>query len=75
MRLYPEVTREIDEGPEGPEIGALFDFDGTLIAGFSVFSFLREQFRQRELTREQIFKLAAAGVGYGAGNLGFSGLS
>ncbi|MEL7312015.1 MAG: HAD-IB family hydrolase, partial [Pseudomonadota bacterium] len=74
MRLYPEVTREIDEGPEGPEIGALFDFDGTLIAGFSVFSFLREQFRQRELTREQILKFAAAGVGYGAGNLGFSGL-
>ncbi|MEM6817513.1 MAG: HAD-IB family hydrolase [Pseudomonadota bacterium] len=74
MRLYGEITREIDEGPSGPEIGALFDFDGTLIAGFSVFSFLREQLRQRELTREQALKLAAAGVGYGAGNLGFSGL-
>lgn len=74
MKLYPNVTQEIDEGPEGPEIGALFDFDGTLIAGFSVFSFVREQFRQGELSREQITKLAAAGLGYGAGNLGFSGL-
>jgi putative phosphoserine phosphatase/1-acylglycerol-3-phosphate O-acyltransferase len=34
----PDVTRLIEEirrGPRGPEIGAIFDFDGTLIDGYS----------------------------------------
>ncbi|MEM7611315.1 MAG: HAD-IB family hydrolase [Pseudomonadota bacterium] len=74
MNLYRKVTAEIDDGPAGPEIGALFDFDGTLIAGFSVFAFFREQFARGELSREQLLKLAGAGAGYGLGNLGFSGL-
>ena len=74
MKLYRKITREIDEAPKGPEIAALFDFDGTLIAGFSVFSFFREQFLRGELSRGQIMQLAAAGAGYGMGNLGFSGL-
>ena len=74
MRLYPEVTREVDEGPEGPHIGALFDFDGTLIAGFSVFSFLREQMRQGQLSRREALSMVGAGAGYAAGQRGFSGL-
>lgn len=74
MKLYPKITREIEKAPEGPEIAALFDFDGTLIAGFSVFSFFREQLRRGDLSRGQILQLAAAGAGYGVGNLGFSGL-
>jgi len=32
-----ELTREILEGPSGPEIAAFFDLDRTLLAGFSDF--------------------------------------
>ena len=31
--LYAELTREIDEGPAGPQVGAFFDLDRTLLAG------------------------------------------
>ena len=33
MALHADLTREIDEGPAGPAVGAFFDVDGTLIAG------------------------------------------
>ena len=74
MKLYPKVTHEVDTAPGGAEIAALFDFDGTLISGFSVFSFFREQLFRGELSRADIMQLAGAGAGYGLGNLGFSGL-
>ena len=35
MRVHKDVIQEIENAPEGPQIGAFFDFDGTLIAGFS----------------------------------------
>jgi len=34
------LLAEIAAGPEGPEIGAFFDFDGTLIAGYSAEAFV-----------------------------------
>ncbi|MEM9171513.1 MAG: HAD-IB family hydrolase [Pseudomonadota bacterium] len=74
MKLYARVTRDVDEGPKGSHIAALFDFDGTLIAGFSVFAFFREQLRRGEISRAEVAKLAMTGAGYGLGNVGFSGL-
>ena len=44
MSLHPRLTEEIREGPTGPKIGALFDLDQTLLAGFSAISFMRERF-------------------------------
>ena len=35
MTLYTSLTGAIDKGPAGPRIGAFFDLDRTLIAGFS----------------------------------------
>jgi len=43
MALHADLTREIDEGPAGPAVGAFFDVDGTLIAGFSAVAFLRDR--------------------------------
>ncbi len=42
MALHQQLTREIDEGPSGPHIGAFFDVDRTLIARFSALDFLRD---------------------------------
>ena len=37
---FEDITKEIDEGPPGPSVGAFFDLDRTLIAGFSVMPLL-----------------------------------
>ena len=41
--LHAELTREIRESPPGPKVGAFFDVDRTLLAGFSAVAFVREQ--------------------------------
>jgi putative phosphoserine phosphatase/1-acylglycerol-3-phosphate O-acyltransferase len=33
------LVEQIDNAPEGPHVGAFFDFDGTLIAGYSAAAF------------------------------------
>ena len=43
MKLYPRVTAEVDRSRGGRTTAAFFDFDGTLIAGYSVASFLRRR--------------------------------
>ena len=39
------LIADVDAGPEGPEIGAFFDFDGTLIDGYSLGAFARHHLR------------------------------
>ena len=43
MASRRELTRAIARGPSGPKIGAFFDVDRTLLAGFSVTAFLRDK--------------------------------
>ena len=43
MKLYSQITREVDLSRGGAKTAALFDFDGTLIAGYSVASFLKRR--------------------------------
>ncbi len=35
MRRLPGPVAEIEASPEGPQVGAFFDLDGTLVAGFT----------------------------------------
>jgi len=66
--------KEIKNSPEGPEIAALFDFDGTIIAGFSVLSFLREKITSGGASVTEIFEQFASVLSFGLGRTGFSGL-
>ena len=43
MASRRELTRSIDRGTSGPKIGAFFDVDRTLLAGFSAAAFLRDK--------------------------------
>ncbi len=74
MNVHRDVIREIENSPEGPEIGAFFDFDGTLIAGFSATVFLKEQIRRGDLTPFQMVELISAITQFSLGTMGFSGL-
>ena len=50
MTLHEQLTHEIRTGPSGPNVGAFFDLDQTLFAGFSATSFTRDQFASGRLS-------------------------
>jgi len=74
MSRHKDITKAIELAPDGPTVGALFDFDGTLISGFSVFSFIKEQVKQAHLSPREVTELLVAVSSYGIGQLGFSGM-
>ena len=44
-----DAIAAIEAGPKGPDIGAFFDFDGTLIDGYSARAYFADRFRRREM--------------------------
>ena len=64
----------IQASPDGPGICAIFDFDGTIISGYSAIAFIREQLRRGDLSVRDFLELASAMTNFGLGNLGFSGM-
>jgi putative phosphoserine phosphatase/1-acylglycerol-3-phosphate O-acyltransferase len=56
------LLAEIDAGPEGPEIGAFFDFDGTLIAGYSAEAFVLDAIRRRKVDPQMMVRSLLAGL-------------
>ncbi len=73
MTVHANLTREIDDGPSGPRIGAFFDVDRTLIAGFSALEFLRDGVMNGSMSPADIAEAAAATVRFQLGQIGFSG--
>jgi putative phosphoserine phosphatase / 1-acylglycerol-3-phosphate O-acyltransferase len=49
-----EAIRRITDGPEGPEIGAFFDFDGTLIDGYSAAAYFTDRIKRRDMTGREL---------------------
>jgi putative phosphoserine phosphatase/1-acylglycerol-3-phosphate O-acyltransferase len=50
MEARIEVTRDIGRSPTGPKIGAFFDVDRTLVAGFSALAFFRDKLSSGNLS-------------------------
>ena len=48
---------EIAAAPEGPSIGAFFDFDGTLIDGYSAAAYVKDRMRRRQTTVRELSEL------------------
>ncbi|GGB16720.1 acyltransferase [Flexivirga endophytica] len=44
------AIERIEAGPQGPQVGAFFDLDGTLVAGYTGTTFFGDQLRKREIT-------------------------
>jgi putative phosphoserine phosphatase/1-acylglycerol-3-phosphate O-acyltransferase len=53
---------EIAAGPDGPEVGAFFDFDGTLIAGYSAEAFVLDAIRRRQVDPQLMVRSVLAGL-------------
>jgi len=74
MLPHQDVVAEVLKLPDGPQIGALFDFDGTVISGYSAFAFIQEQLKRGHLSPRELVELLGAMVSFGMGNLGFSAM-
>jgi putative phosphoserine phosphatase/1-acylglycerol-3-phosphate O-acyltransferase len=74
MSLHARLTREIREGPTGSKIGALFDLDQTLLAGFSATSFVRERFVTGRMSPQELGTTFYGALSFALGRTGFSAL-
>lgn len=72
MAPYADLTREIDTGPRGARIGAFFDLDRTLIAGFSALTFFRDALARGQLTRADFLQTILTATRFQLGDIGFS---
>jgi putative phosphoserine phosphatase/1-acylglycerol-3-phosphate O-acyltransferase len=72
MTLHEQLTHEIRTGPPGPRVGAFFDLDQTLFAGFSATAFTRDQFASGRLSPRDLTDSVRATLSFAFGRTGFS---
>ena len=73
MRL-PGSVAEVMASPPGPKVGAFFDLDGTLVAGFTAVILTRERFRSRDMGIGELIGMISAGLNHQLGRLEFEEL-
>ncbi|WP_214406289.1 HAD-IB family hydrolase, partial [Pseudonocardia lacus] len=63
-RLWTEddLVADVAAGPQGPAIGAFFDFDGTLIDGYSLGAFARHHVRSGHVTPADAGRMLLLGL-------------
>ena len=74
MASIRQLLRDIESAPSGPQVAAIFDFDGTVISGYSATVFIREQLRRGDLNAKELIELVQAMASFGLGSLGFSAM-
>jgi putative phosphoserine phosphatase/1-acylglycerol-3-phosphate O-acyltransferase len=68
------LLQNIASAEQGPKTCAIFDFDGTIISGYSATAFLKDQIARGEISPADLVQLAQAATRFGLGSLGFSAL-
>ncbi|MGY1805199.1 wax ester/triacylglycerol synthase family O-acyltransferase [Blastococcus sp. SYSU D00922] len=57
-----QLLADVDAAPRGPRIGAFFDFDGTVIDGYSLAAFARHHLRSLHVTPADLGQLLLTGL-------------
>jgi putative phosphoserine phosphatase / 1-acylglycerol-3-phosphate O-acyltransferase len=70
----PGPAAEIDAGPEGPNVGAFFDLDGTLVAGYTAAAQTRDRVRRRDLRAVEFLTIVQLAVQFRLGRRTFETL-
>ena len=73
LRL-PGSVAEIMASPPGPQIGAFFDLDGTLVAGFTAVILTQERIRRRDMGVGEMISMVTAGLNHQLGRIEFEEL-
>jgi len=74
VKPYADLTSEVDASRGGPSTAAFFDFDGTLLAGFSVFFFLFRQYLNGRVSAGEAIDQMLAVAEFGLKRLDFTGV-
>ncbi len=74
MKRADDLTREIHGSPAGAQVGAFFDLDQTLLAGFSAFSFFRERVTSGRISPREMSDSLRGALSFALGRTGFSGM-
>ena len=74
MKAYSQLTQEVDSARKGRRIAAFFDFDGTLLCGFSVLFFLYRRYLSGQVSRSEALDQISAMANYGFKRLDFADL-
>jgi len=70
----PWSTAKIDASPAGPGVGAFFDLDGTLVAGFTAAAQMRDRLRRRDLRVVEFLTVIELAVQFRLGRRAFETL-
>ncbi|CAA0135023.1 Phosphoserine phosphatase SerB1 [Mycolicibacterium vanbaalenii] len=73
MRL-PGSVAEIHASRPGPEVGAFFDLDGTLVAGFTGVVMTQDRLRRRQMSVGEFIGMVQAGLNHQLGRSEFEDL-
>jgi putative phosphoserine phosphatase / 1-acylglycerol-3-phosphate O-acyltransferase len=73
LRL-PGSVAEIMASPPGPKVGAFFDLDGTLVAGFTAVILTQERLRRRDIGVGELLGMVQAGLNHTLGRIEFEDL-
>ena len=57
-----QLIADVEAGPTGPQVGAFFDFDGTLIDGYSLAAFARYHLRSWQIAPSDLGQLLLTGI-------------
>ena len=70
----PRPAAEVDASPEGPDVGAFFDLDGTLVAGYTAAAQTRDRLRRRDLRVVEFLTIVQLAVQFRLGRRAFETL-
>src|ERR1700712_742150 len=73
LRL-PGSVAEIMASPAGPRVGAFFDLDGTLVAGFTAVILTQERLRRRDIGVGELLSMVQGALNHSLGRLEFEDL-
>jgi putative phosphoserine phosphatase/1-acylglycerol-3-phosphate O-acyltransferase len=70
----PGSVAEVAASPEGPKVGAFFDLDGTLVAGFTGIIMTQDRMRRREIGIGEFLGVVQAALEHRLGRADFEQL-
>ena len=73
LRL-PGSVAEVQASPEGPQVGAFFDLDGTLVAGFTGVLMTQDRLRRGQMSVGEFIGMVQAGLNHQLGRSEFEDL-
>lgn len=74
MARTPDPLAQIAESPAGPSVGAFFDCDGTLVAGFTAIAHAGDRIRRGQARIGEVLGVVEASVRYKLGRMQFERL-